>query len=265
MKRLIFIIFVLAFFFTANAAKWQVISVNYGKVYIGNRVLKKGEKIDSKSHLKWEDTGQILKVVNLKDYKVLLVAAQTMTAAKLNSIEDLLVQKNILAAREGILMTAHDVENYFNRRLILLNSICVETGFILDDNHCFFLQYVHEGDTINKRLPATSSHGFCINDDIFIVDGQPLPPTTLQGRLYYYDKENSQTMLFADNMEINVEPRQACCQLLLTCWKGQLDAKETASIIIDYCQMVFPMMKVIYEDIDCFVTSKFANHPKGTD
>ena len=237
---------------TVGARKLQFLSVNHGKVHVGKHALKKGEKFDSKSTLKWDDLEQIMKVINLETRRVEFIPARTLTVAKINTPEDLLVKKTVLAARTGMLMTASDVEHYFNRQLILLSAISVETGFVLDDDHCFYLQYVHDGDTIRKRLPAANGRTFCIDDSIFIVDGQPLPSATLQARLYYYDRQAAQTMLMADSMIVNVEPRQACLQLLQACREWRLNAQETESIVADYCHAVFPLAETVDDDISRF-------------
>ena len=252
MKKALMMTLLLTLCLTAGAKKLQLMSVNHGKVYIGKHALKKGEKFDSKSTLKWEGLDQIMKVVNLETRNVELLAARTLTAAKMKTSEELILSKTILAARFGIPLTAQDMERYFNRQLILLSAICVETGFTLDDGHCFFLQYVHDGDTIKKQLPATDDHTFCIDDRIFVVDGQPLPPATLQARLYYYDRQAAQVTLMADSLVLNVEPRQACRQLLQACRQSRLDAHETETVVTDYCRAVFPLAATIDDDISQF-------------
>ena len=248
----------LAFSFTFSfvySTPLQVVSVNHGKVYIGKRALKKGDKFDSKSTLRWEDDDQIMRVINLETRRVENIAVQTLVAAKTNTAH-VIINREILAARFGIPLTAQDMERYFNRQLILLSGICVETGFTLDDDHCFFLQYVHDGDTINKRLPATDEHTFCIDDRIFVVDGQPLPPATLHARLYYFDRQAAQTTLMADSLVLNVEPRQACRRLLQTCRESRFDAQETETIITDYCRVIFPLAATIDDDISRFCQSE---------
>jgi len=252
MRKVTIIFLLLMLCLTVGARKLQFLSVNHGKVYVGKHALKKGEKFDSKSTLKWEDLEQIMKVINLETRRVEYIPARTLTVAKISTPEDLLVKKIVLAARTGMLMTVSDIERFFNRQLILLSAISAETGFVLDDDHCFYLQYVHDGDTIRKRLPATTGRTFCIDDSIFIVDSQPLPPTTLHARLYYYDRPAAQTMLMADSLIVNVEPRQACRQLLQACRDWRLDAQETESIVADYCHAVFPFAATVADDISRF-------------
>ena len=252
MKKALMMTLLLVFSLTfAFSSQLRYLSVNHGKVYIGKRALKKGDKFDSKSTLRWEDDDQIMEVINQETRRKEYIAVQTLVAAKTNTAH-VIISREILAARFGIPLTAQDMERYFNRQLILLSSICVETGFILDDDHCFFLQYVHDGDTINKRLPATDEHTFCIDDRIFVVDGQPLSPATLQARLYYFDRPSAVTTLMADSLVLNVEPRQSCRRLLQTCRESRLDAQETETVITDYCRVVFPQAATIDDDISRF-------------
>lgn len=252
MRKLIIITLLLAFCIMSGAKKVQVVSINYGKVCIEKHTLQKGEKFDTNSTLTWEDSGQIMKVIDLETRKIMIVAAKTLKAAKMNSIEDFLVQKQVLAARAGRLMTAQDVELYLNRQFIFLSDVYVETSFILDKEHSFFLQYVMDGDTINKLLPSLDDHRFCIDDTIFTVDGKALPPHNLQTRLYYYDKSAKQTTLMADHLLLIVEPRHECHQLLQSCRQANLDIKETESVVSDYCHTVYPWAVTMEDDVNRF-------------
>lgn len=238
MKKVLTIVMVFIVL-TAGANNLKVFYINQGKIWADGVSLKLNSLISSEARIRWEDDRQLFKVIDIETHKVTVVPAKTLITGKMTTISELLFQKQKLSSRNGIFMNIQDLKTFFNQSIALMNSICIETGVLLDDTHFFFLQFEHNGEIINKKLPF-KDHFFYLNDDIYNIDGIPFPPVNISSKLLYYEVDEMRVTTIADSMSILVEPREACTVFLQQYMKENLTSEELIEIAEDYCRILFP-------------------------
>lgn len=236
---------------TTGAENLKVMYINHGKVWADGKLLKLGDIISSESKIQWGDNNQVIKVVDIDSHKVSVIPAKTLITGKMTSLAELLTQKQRLSSRDGILMNIQSMIDYFNQPIALMNSLCLEIGILIDDTHFFFIQYNHEGEVINKRLPV-EGHRLCLNDEIFKIDGVPFPPVSLTTKLCYYEVEEQRITTIADQLTIKIEPRIICTEFLQPYLHEDYSRDELVEMLKDYCHIQFPNCLFDSTDLENF-------------
>lgn len=250
MKK-IFIILMLFSVIISNAEELKVLYINHGKFWVDGKALYQGSQFSSNAKIRWEDEKQIVKVVNIKSHKVSVISAKTLIMGKMTTLSELLIQKQRLSSRDGILINIQSLIDHFNKPIALMNSICVETGVLLDENHFFFLQYEYGGETINKKLPI-NDHCFCINNDIYTIDGVPFSPVSLTSKLCYYEVNEKRVTTISDSLSILIEPRKDCTSFLNQYSQDKLSVEELQEMAEDYCRLLYPYCLFEHADMTSF-------------
>ena len=235
-----------------SAENLRILEINHGTIKVNGRNLKKTSVFDSKSKIVWSDDKQIIKVIGMDSHKIRIYAARTFMIGHIISIENLLFQKKRLSSRNGILANIHDFYSFFNRKIALLSSFTIETGYSFDDKHFLFLSYKYNNEEINKRL-SCFEHTVLFNDSIFYIDNKRHDFPKLTACLYYYNVEDAQTTLLANNLTINTEPRQEIMRFLDSLSEENLSFEELSELVMDFCQVKFPDMYFLPSDITSFL------------
>jgi len=232
MKKILIIVMVFIVL-TSGANNLKVFYINQGEIWADGVSLKLNSLISSGARIRWEDDRQLFKVIDIETHKVTVVPAKTLITGKMTTISELLVQKQKLSSRNGIFMNIQDLKTFFNQSIALMNSICIETGVLLDDTHFFFLQFEHNGEIINKILPFKDNK-FFLNDDIYKIDGVPFNPVNITSKLCYYEVDEKRVTTIADSLTIQIEPRKACALFLQQYMKEKLTNEELIEMAGDY-------------------------------
>lgn len=259
MARITFMLLMLfAGMATVCAEKLQVLSIGKGVVKVGDVPLKQGMVFDGKSPIEWDKAmdNQIIKVVGKTSHKVYVISSKVMNINKQRSIEQMLVKKQALASREGILLNDQSLRMFFNRNIALLSSFSMETSYVLNDTHFFFLQYLGNEGEIHKKLPFEGQHIF-FNDEIFKLDGKQQSPCTRSYKLYYYNEANGDLCLIADKLVLSVDMRNECRQFMETVGVTSCSLEEWVEVLGDFCAAKYPAIAFEKEDIECFCNQIF--------
>ncbi len=255
-RILLFMLFFLIGYGKGSAEELRVLAISQGTVKVGNRVLKPGEKFDSKEVIIWDSNykQQIMKVVGMKNRRVYVVSSKSMNLSCKQTINQLVVSHKALATRGGTLLNVEEMRKYFTRRLAFLDRIEFETSFTLDDSHFFFLQYGKNGEVINKKL-SIKGKKVIIDDNIFMIDNVMQKEVTRTYKMFYYDIANAKTVLITDNLTLSVEARQNCRDILSDVSMNSLSTTDKVTLIRDFCSMQYPADFIDNTDVFNFCLS----------
>lgn len=262
MKNLLLML-MMTFVNVVSAENLKIIEINHGTIKVNGRNLKKSSVFDSKSKIVWSDNKQIIKVIGMDSHKICIYAAQTFMVGHIISIEDLLFQKQRLSSRNGILVNIYDYYSFFNRNIALLSSFTVETGYTYDDKHFLFLSYKCGNEEINKRLNC-HVHTVLFNDSIFYIDNKRYDFPKLTACLYYYNVEDAQTTLLADNLTLHISPRQGIVHFLESISGEDLSFEDLYELTKDFCLIKYPDIFFLSSDIKSFLQEWKRQKIKGT-
>lgn len=251
------LVFALSLLFSCcmKAEQLKVLFINQGNITVSGKKIQVGNTFDSSKTIVWENGNQVIKVIGLQTHKVSVISAKIMKLGNSKNVADLLIQKQKLASRDGIILNMQDISNYFSRPFILLKCLTFETGLHFDEDHFFFIRYFHDGEIVNKRL-AFNDNSFIIDHDIFYIDGVYYPKLDLRVGLYYYDRSTMETTLLTDQLVINTEPIKECMVLLDSYSENNLPDVVLQEILTDYCHIRYPHLEIVSSDILCFCKSK---------
>lgn len=120
---------------------------------------------------------------------------------------------NNISSRSGALLNIVDLKKHFSDRYLILKRSEVQIGqdaFPMDGDNFFYLVYDHNGEKIAKKLRSEGSYLIFDKDEIYQVDGQPIPYEEKEMTLYYRSdgkgsKINSFTPVFPDMDELKAE------------------------------------------------------------
>ncbi|MBD3637326.1 MAG: hypothetical protein HUJ25_08245 [Crocinitomicaceae bacterium] len=100
---------------------------------------------------------------------------------------------NNISSRSGALINIIDLKNHFEGRYVILDKLDVQVGkenFPMNEKQFFYLTYEHNGEEIAKKLPFEEDHIILDKNEIFKIDGEPIPVTEKEMTLYYREDGN---------------------------------------------------------------------------
>lgn len=96
---------------------------------------------------------------------------------------------NNISSRSGALINLVDLQNHFLGDYVILDQSKLEIGaenFPMNDSNFFYLSFEYNGEKIRKRLDYEEGNIVVFSkDDIYKIDGQPIPVQELDMALYY--------------------------------------------------------------------------------
>jgi hypothetical protein len=119
------------------------------------------------------------------------------------------------------------ISNYFNEKLLVVDNLKIRINsktFPMTENSYFFIRYMYNGDEINKRLSYKADTLVIDKNELYTVDGKPIPnPDINQMSLYYYEiiDDNSKAT-YISSFDLIFIPRE--------------QLKNEVKIIIDECK-----------------------------
>ena len=120
---------------------------------------------------------------------------------------------NNISSRAGALINMIDLQNHFQGKYLVIGEMKLELGkeaFPMDDENFFYLSYEHNDETIRKKLDSEGAFLVLNKDEIFKIDGEPIPVEEKEMTLYYRSGGNSQkvntfTPIFPDTQDLKEE------------------------------------------------------------
>lgn len=139
---------------------------------------------------------------------------------------------NNVSSRSGAILNVVDLKNHFTGRYLVLDVAKVPVGveaFPMNENNFFYLTYEHNGEQIPKKLSHDGENLILDRNEIFKVDGNPIPVTEKEMTLYYKGdktyKINTFTPVFTDETILKEE-----VSILLDAIKSADTAKKTGEV-----------------------------------
>ena len=112
---------------------------------------------------------------------------------------------NNVSSRGGAILNIVDLKNHFAGRYLVINRGEVQVdseSFPMNENNFFYVTYDHEGESIPKKLTYNGDKIVLDAEEIYKIDGNPIPVTEKEMTLYYKGdktyKINTFTPVFAD-------------------------------------------------------------------
>lgn len=191
----------------AGADKYKVIKVD-GKVVVEKTKedLKKGDIFLAGMALSFQTPQARAAVISsLKGRFVLSGSEKGQTK--------ILPAANNISSRAGALINMIDLQNHFSGKYLVIGEMRLELGkesFPMDDDNFFYLSYMHGDEQIRKKLNSDGQFLILNKDDIFKIDGAPIPVEDKEMTLYYRSegkskKVNTFNPVFPEKSELKEE------------------------------------------------------------
>ena len=125
----------------------------------------------------------------------------------------ILPASNNLSSRSGGLLNLIDLKNYFKGRVLALDILKLPISaesFPQNEKEFFYLKYKYNKEVIAKKLSFDGDSLVFDRNEIFRVDGNPIPVEEKEMTLYYKGSEktykiNKFTPVFPDLQELKTE------------------------------------------------------------
>lgn len=162
MKRTTFIVFTILLSLQIFADDYELLLVSDGSITIGNRICKKGDSFNESEEISWKNDNQAFKARNLRTKQLRTFAARMFSAQSCKSIKDYYIKNNHLSTR-GNIASLRDLAQSIPDTIVVLDTISIESPFMLSDNRSFRLCI----DSISVTMPYQK--------DIFYICREMLP------------------------------------------------------------------------------------------
>jgi len=140
---------------------------------------------------------------------------------------------NNISSRGGAILNIVDLKKHFSDRYLVLKKSEVQIGnqsFPMDENNFFYLKFKHDGEKIAKRLSHEGDFLILDKEEIFKIDGKPIPVDEKEMTLYYMKngkgtKISTFTPIFPDNQELIEE-----VSVILEMVEDETDEKKISEV-----------------------------------
>jgi len=191
----------LVYSFTATIAlpeddKYKVIKVN-GEIIVkrSGKALVTGDELLASTPLDFKTTESRAAVVSPTKGRFVLTAASQ--GGKTNLVPGM----NNVASRSGALLNMIDLQNHFTGDYVILDRNMLKISkeaYPMDEKNFFFLRYVYNGETINKRLTFRGDYLSMERAAIFTIDNKPVEvKDQLSCSLFYRVSESNENRLIS--------------------------------------------------------------------
>jgi hypothetical protein len=144
---------------------------------VGNVTLEKnnhhliiGDLFDSNDQLKFNTAGAQVAVVTSSRRRKIFTAS---TKSSKQSLLQTPSQNNVLMRNSGII-NSQVLSNYFKDTILLLNNLKLQievSGYYQDQKQFYYLEYLHKGEAIAKKLAYENHELIIYRDSLFMIDG----------------------------------------------------------------------------------------------
>jgi hypothetical protein len=120
---------------------------------------------------------------------------------------------NNVSSRAGALINLIDVQNHFSGNYLVIGKMELEVSgevFPQDESNFFYLTYDNNGELIRKKLSHNGNKLILDKEEIFKIDGKPIPVEKKEMTLYYRQgktskKINTFTPVFPELSDLKTE------------------------------------------------------------
>lgn len=191
----------------AGSDSYKVIKVD-GKIVFQktNTEMKSGDQFIAGTELKFQTPQSRAAVISqLKGRFVLSASEKGQTK--------ILPAANNISSRAGALINLIDLQNHFKGKYLVIGEMRLQLGaeaFPMNEENFFYLSYDYKGETIRKKLDFEDDFLIISKDEIFKIDGEPIPVEEKEMTLFYRQNDTSKkisdfTPVFPDLDNLKVE------------------------------------------------------------
>lgn len=222
---------------------YKVIKVN-GNITIKTKgtQLQTGTVFSEKDELLFKTDDATAAVVNsVKGRMILTGRRNDLSSASVNFLP---AMYNISSRGFTAFSTLSEFHNYFSGKYVLLESqvmLVNRKSFHLDNENFFYIQYVFNGEEINKKVNSSGDSLIIDRKSLFTIDGNPVKVPDSLNVIFFY--RNGENLSIVSNFE-----------LILPDLK---QIKNEIAIIID--ELKGRSKKAITNEINSYVVDNYGN------
>lgn len=187
---------------SAEARTLTIKVLNTPTINVGGHKMTVGDSFDETSKIFWESERQAMKVLS-EDNKLYVASKKAFAKTNSSSFSDYLTNTKSASVRgDEKPMSLKDHQSAFQQDFILLDELCVETGWKVDDNNYFIAMYIMGDETCSKKIPVRDNTLIFSRELIRELTGGTIDDVTLS--ILYYEKDYDETTKITDSMKIEV-------------------------------------------------------------
>lgn len=142
-----------------------------------------------------------------------------------------------------LLQNTEDFQLYFKNIGYLLlpnNKFFVDTViYPLSNNSFFFIRYKYQGEDVNKKLPNWGNSVLLQTNNLFSLDGHPIPHSEgTDFRLYYYKALEKKSFILC-NMDLKVANETDLKNEIKFILDAVIDSKKNNEFIFQYLNLAY--------------------------
>ena len=183
---------------TVDEDNYRVIKINGQISYVrSGKNMAQGDVFSPKEKLKFKTDASRAAVISKTAGRKILSPKNGV-----KSKATLLPAMNNISSRSGALINAIDLKNHFSGNYLVLEESRLQIsdkGYPMNDDSFFFIRYIYEGETINKKLAYDGDKLIINKEELFKVDGEPIDPTAITECELYYRAGSKNTLIGSFN------------------------------------------------------------------
>lgn len=101
---------------------------------------------------------------------------------------NILPAANNVSSRSGALINLIDLQNHFSGKYLVIGKMELQLGkeaFPMNESNFFYLTYYHKDEQIRKKLSYEDDKLILDKEEIFKIDGQPIPVEEKEMTIFY--------------------------------------------------------------------------------
>lgn len=160
MKKSLFMMMAFLIAMMVFADDYKILYMNMSSVMIGSRECRKGDLFSSDSTIVWTNGRQAIKAQNLQNKEIFLFTERAFKSNSSMTIKDYLFKTKRMSSRATGLSLS-ELSELLTDTFDLLDTIRFESPVPMDSTRSYYIQYIRNDSTIEKKLPTEQ-------DDIFL-------------------------------------------------------------------------------------------------
>ncbi len=186
-------------------ADYRIVFLNTPTIKINGKSLKVNDIFAPSSSVEWTSPKQAMKIIDTASGEQRLLVASQYQKSKAKNIQSYISGVKHLSSRgigsSNVVALRATLSDHF----FFTDSLKIETDFPTDHQRFFYISYTYNGEEINKMIPNDNG-SFTISQDIFTIDGKPIPPFETTLSVFYLDETTGKVTLITEDMAITLIP-----------------------------------------------------------
>ncbi len=229
-------VFLILTFINTQAQEYKTIRVN-GTILLekNNTPLQSGTEFEEDDNLVFKSYNSLATVINAQKGRFILKPDNTDLAYAKASYTP--AMSNI-SSRSGSFITALDLKNHLDGKYVFYEEMFLQINpeiFPMSDNKYFFLRYMYEGDTINKKLAFSKDTLFIVTSQVFSIDNNPVDYSKVNNiELWYMQRDLGNKITLISSFEpviINNEELKSELAIIFEAYSDKSEEEKISEAI----------------------------------